>query len=434
MLSTAARAAARRRSALLRRQQQLPLQKNVRCSIERPPVALPRPFVRSFASSSDAQPAKEEEEEAPTEKNGEESFRDTVHRLKGDDTTDTSKNKNNNPASDEFLRQTATWWTSFREQVGQTWQELVRAGERKSINKKIITHPHATPEGDEPYTGPVDIMVIDPAENLTAWERMQKRLTKAPIIQDILSRTEQVYQTSGAKDAKRKLDHLAEDAREAWETSQNPWVYRASSVYDTLTAETPESVAVRDLRELDPEFTLEDWRRDVVEHTLPQIMEWFLEGKINQLKPWLAEGVFKRLAAEMKAREQEGVQIDTHVLGIMNSEILACEVGSWKRMDCPFCAAPLTVNCAFLLLLFYNDLQPDEVEKGSPIIVLHFMCQQINCVRKKKGGEVVEGAEDDIRANSYVAAFQREYNAEAGRAQLENCRLSLQWRDCLSIN
>lgn len=40
------------------------------------------------------------------------------------------------------------------------------------------------------------------------------------------------------------------------------------------------------------------------------------------------------------------------------------------------------------------------------------MCQQINCVRKKDTGKVVEGSEDDIRANSYVAAFQREYNEE----------------------
>jgi import inner membrane translocase subunit TIM44 len=60
------------------------------------------------------------------------------------------------------------------------------------------------------------------------------------------------------------------------------------------------------------------------------------------------------------------------------------------------------------------SLQPDDVEKGSPIIILHFMCQQINCTRRKKDGEIVEGAEDDVRANSYVAAFQREYNAERG--------------------
>jgi import inner membrane translocase subunit TIM44 len=114
---------------------------------------------------------------------------------------------------------------------------------------------------------------------------------------------------------------LREDAQEVWETSQNPWVYRVSSVYETITAETPESIAVAELRQLDPEFTLDDWRQDVVEHTLPKI-----KGKINQLKPWLAEGVFQRIAAEIKARQQEGVQIDTHVLAIMNSEILACEV------------------------------------------------------------------------------------------------------------
>jgi len=56
----------------------------------------------------------------------------------------------------------------------------------------------------------------------------------------------------------------------------------------------------------------------------------------------------------------------------------------------------------------------DTVNKGSPIILLHFMCQQINCVKKKSDGTVVEGSEDDIRANSYVAAFQREYDEALG--------------------
>lgn len=143
---------------------------------------------------------------------------------------------------------------------------------------------------------------------------------------DILERTDEVYKRSGAKDAKRKLDELSEDAREAWETSQNPWVYRISSVYDTMTAESETTAAVRELRQLDPDFSLEDWRVDVVERTLPQIMQWFLEGKIKLLKPWLGEGVYKRIAAENAARQKEGVQIDTNVLGIMNSEILAIEV------------------------------------------------------------------------------------------------------------
>ena len=202
-----------------------------------------------------------------------------------------------------------------------------------------------------------------------------------------MTRTEEFYEKSGAKKVKQRVDHLSEDAREAWETSQNPWVYRISSVYETITAETPESIAVAELRKLDPEFTLDDWRQDVVEHTLPKIMEWLLKGKINQLKPWLGEGVFQRIAAEITARQQEGVEVDTHVLGIMNSEILACEVrlpgrylsDSWS-----------SVTHKYIFL----SIQPDVVNKAD--------------------GTIVEGSDDDIRANSYVAAFQREYNEEAG--------------------
>lgn len=302
---------------------------------------------RSFATAPDTK--KQEEEPASTAEPS--SLKDTVERLQrrekkaksttdggsGHDTTaskdgggssETTKTNDDSKTStfdtSDILRRAADCWDAFRTEVSATWQQLIKSGERKSINKKI--HPVETAGGDAPYTGPVDIMVIDESEHLTAWERMQKRLTKAPIIQDILERSEELYVKSGAKNAKEKVDVLKEDAREAWETSQNPWVYRISSVYDTVTAESPESIAVAELRKLDPEFTLEDWRQDVVEHTLPIIMKWFLEGRINQLKPWLGEGVFKRVAAEMKAREQEGTQIDTHVLGIMNSEILAIEV------------------------------------------------------------------------------------------------------------
>lgn len=334
----------------------------------------------SLAATSSLQSRHLATDEKSEDKKGD-SLRDTVNRIKNKGKSDeaTSTEKSGDDNNDIFYK-AATMFDNFADEVGSVWKDLLKAGERKDINKKL--RPEATAEGDTEYTGPVSIMVIDESEHLTAWERMQRRLTDAPIIQDILTRSEDIYEMSGARDAKAKADEVREDAREAWETSQNPWVYRASSVYDTFTAETAEAVAVKELRVLDPDFTLDDWRRDVVGMVLPQVMEWWLQGKVNQLKPWLGEGVFKRIASETEARKQEGVQIDTHVLGIMNSEILAIE--------------------------------PDEVNKGSPIILLHFMCQQINCVRKKETGEIVEGAEDDIKANSYVCAFQREYNEEEG--------------------
>jgi import inner membrane translocase subunit TIM44 len=286
---------------------------------------------RTFATNPNKEDEKQQDEKQPekdeSKKEAGESLRDTINRMKNSSGGEADKKSSGDSAAyNDFLSKAADTWATWSEEVGKTWNELLVSGDRKDINKKLLKHPEATKEGEKEYTGPAEIMIIDPSENLSAWERMQKRLTDAPIIQDILARSGDVYEKSGAKKYKERVDHLKEDAQEAWETSQNPWVYRLSSVYDTVTAETAESIAVRELHKLDPDFTLEGWRQDVVEHSLPQIMQWFLEGKINQLKPWLGEGVFKRLSAEMVARKTEGVQIDTHVLGIMNSEILACEV------------------------------------------------------------------------------------------------------------
>jgi mitochondrial import inner membrane translocase subunit TIM44 len=367
MIASALRLSSRRPSiagAVLTRRTTAVLRNNQACF----------PTIRYFLTNEEKNPKRD-------------SLRDAVNRIQHDPkeegaTTDSmnSAESSANVSTNNMFRQLASTWDTFRAELDTAWQELIRSGQSKDINKKI--RPEATSDGDQEYTGTVEIMVIDEAENLSAWQRMQRRLAEAPIIQGIMTRAEEIYETSGAKQVKQRVDDLSDDAKEAWETSQNPWVYRISSVYDTVTQESEYTVAARELRKLDPDFEFEEWRRDVVDHTLPQIMSWFLEGKINQLKPWLGESVFKRIAAEITARKQEGVQIDTNVLGIMNSEILAVE--------------------------------QDTLEKGSPIILLHFMCQQINCVRKKEDGTIVEGAEDDIKANSYVAAFQREYDADKG--------------------
>ena len=140
------------------------------------------------------------------------------------------------------------------------------------------------------------------------------------------------------------------------------------------------AIATRELRKLDPEFTMEQFKEDAVEHTIPEIMQFFLEGRIKELEPWLGEAVYKRLSAENKVRKDEGLVVDSNLLGIFNAEIVAVEM--------------------------------DKVEK-EPIILLHYMAQQINCVRNKDG-EVVEGREDDIKANSYLVAFQRAYDEDDG--------------------
>ena len=48
----------------------------------------------------------------------------------------------------------------------------------------------------------------------------------------------------------RKAGNAVEDAREVWETSQNPYIYQMASAYDAVFAETEEGQAIKELRRL----------------------------------------------------------------------------------------------------------------------------------------------------------------------------------------
>lgn len=53
-------------------------------------------------------------------------------------------------------------------------------------------------------------------------------------------------------------------------------MYKLSSAWDSLTAESDEGIGVRELRRLDPSFSVEDWKRDIQELFLPEFMSAFL--------------------------------------------------------------------------------------------------------------------------------------------------------------
>ncbi|CBJ27872.1 Import inner membrane translocase subunit TIM44, mitochondrial precursor [Ectocarpus siliculosus] len=232
-------------------------------------------------------------------------------------------------------------------------------------------------EEEEEKGGMGSLMIVKTAGE--AWERLQERLKESPIIQDLLGASRVVASGSlgqGAKSAKDTVKDKVEDVQEAWETSQHPLVYKLSSAWDSLTAESDEGIGVRELRRLDPSFSVEDWKRDIQELFLPEFMSAFLRGDVKLLKQWTGEACYNKLASEAKQRKADGMVLDPHVLDIRQGEVLAIKA---------------------------------DAGKANPTIALQFMCQQINCVRNKKG-EILEGAEDDIRATYYILAFQREFN------------------------
>ena len=217
------------------------------------------------------------------------------------------------------------------------------------------------------------LMVIEQEDT---WKELRERLRKAPIISDILDGTQRARKRINETSAAKRVKDLGEDAREFWETSQNPLVYQASSIVDAVTAETDTAAATRELRRLDPNFSLEVWRDGVSEEPCPQFVDAFIQGDTMKLKPWLSEGLFSRLSHEIRLRKEEGlVYDDAQITDCEKVEIIAVQVD----------------------------------EQRSPILVVQFMTQQVNCVRNREG-DVVEGYPSDIRAYFYVMAFQREYD------------------------
>lgn len=283
------------------------------------------------------------------------SLRDAVHKIqqegqrnvevennKGDTGSDTSAASSSSSGNyDHILQKALSLLDTFKSGLAQTWEELINSGKPQSVNKVIHAPMGGSAAGSgtdgggnvdneaaDKYDGIAALTVVK--ENSGAWERMQQRLAEAPIIKDILGASYELYKKSGAQHAKRKLDDIRADATEAWETSQNPWIYRLSSVYDTITAESEFALATKELRRLDPDFvSLDKFKDDAMATMIPEILAHIMEGRTKELKPHLGEAVYNRLAAEIRVRKSEGLIVDPHILGIENSEILAAEVRNY---------------------------------------------------------------------------------------------------------
>lgn len=86
-------------------------------------------------------------------------------------------------------------------------------------------------------------------------------LQESPLIKEILKNSKKIGEAAAGTDIGKQAQKLGqgvrdkwEDAREVWETSQNPIVYTLSGVWENLTGTTEEGHCIAQLRKLDPAF------------------------------------------------------------------------------------------------------------------------------------------------------------------------------------
>ena len=128
------------------------------------------------------------------------------------------------------------------------WGDAARElfGTKKKVRKVQVSAPPPQDSSDvendddeEEYDGPSALTNVE--QEKTGWQKFSERLSRTPIIEDILSGTKKARRVvsrskvgKAAGDARTAVGDIKDELRERWETSQNPWVYRLSAAYVVL--------------------------------------------------------------------------------------------------------------------------------------------------------------------------------------------------------
>lgn len=116
-------------------------------------------------------------------------------------------------------------------------------------------------DSEKPASNPggPSALVVVPADK-SYWERMEQRLD-GPIIREILKGAKRYSKAAAETDVGKQAQKVTQsmrdkidDAREFWETSQNPIVHTLSGVWENMTGDTEEGLTISEIRKKDPEF------------------------------------------------------------------------------------------------------------------------------------------------------------------------------------
>jgi len=153
--------------------------------------------------------------------------------------------------------------------------------------------------------------------------------------------------------------------------------------FERMMGESEIAASIREMKEIDPYFQLEDFSEDIEYVIAPHVVKNYLEGNDKSLEVHCGEAAFAAVNASIKARHQQKLTLDTSVL-----------------------AGPKEVELKGAKLM----------EAGPPCFIWTFNTQQVNCLRDVEG-DIIEGAVDDIRTVHYAMVVTR--HPELEKAELE---------------
>ncbi|KAL3491221.1 hypothetical protein BJX62DRAFT_129018 [Aspergillus germanicus] len=165
--------------------------------------------------------------------------------------------------------------------------------------------------------------------------------------------------------------------KETYNESENPLISTARSISDRVAgffAENETAMVVKKFREMDPNFQMEAFLREMREYILPEVLDAYVKGDVETLKLWLSDAQFHVYAALAQQYTTAGLKSDGRILDIRGVDV------SHARM-----------------------LDPGEI----PVFVVTCRTQEVHVYRNTKTGELAAGMEDKVQLVTYAIGLTR---------------------------
>ena len=178
------------------------------------------------------------------------------------------------------------------------------------------------------------------------------------------------------KDSNRLMQSIF-SLKSTYNESENPLISTARSITDRVAgffAENETAMVVKKFREMDPNFQLEPFLREMREYILPEVLDAYVKGDAETLKLWLSAAQFQVYSALQQEWTKNGLRVDGRILDIRHVDILSARM-----------------------------LEPGEV----PVFIITCRTQEVHVYRQIKTGELAAGMEDRVQLVTYAIGVTR---------------------------
>lgn len=165
--------------------------------------------------------------------------------------------------------------------------------------------------------------------------------------------------------------------KSSYNESENPLISTARAVTDRVAgffAENETAMVIKKFREMDPNFQVEPFLREMREYFLPEVLDAYVRGDTETLKLWLSAAQYQVYGALADQYTKAGLKSAGRILDIRNVDILSARM-----------------------------LEPGEI----PVFIITARTQEVHVYRNLKTNELAAGMEDKVQQVTYAIGVTR---------------------------